>query len=225
MKENLDIIMDKIKVINGFQLKWIAIISMTIDHMGAVLYPQYDWMRIVGRLAFPIFAFLIVQGMIYTKDVKNYLIRLGAFALLSEIPYDVAFCNSVFDIEKQNVFFTLVIGALAIHIYQTAEQRYMQLSAVVFLSVVAEFINSDYGMLGVWLIFALFCVRDNLLHILLVLLVFNVGLWGGMQAYAAFAFIPIALHNYEKGSSMKYFFYAYYPVHLVVLASLAMLIK
>ncbi len=133
--------------------------------------------------------------------------------------------DSIFDIEKQNVFFTLVIGALAIYIYQTVEQRYMQLSAVVFLGVVAEFIHSDYGMLGVWMIFALFCVRDNLFHILLVLLVFNVGLWGGTQAYAVYAFIPIALHNYEKGRGMKYFFYAYYPLHLVVLANLAMLIK
>lgn len=225
MKDNLSIITDKMKILNSFQLKWIAIISMTIDHIGVVLYPQYYWMRIVGRLAFPIFAFLLVQGMIYTKDAKKYLIRLGAFALISELPYDITFRDSFFDINKQNVFFTLFLGALAIYIYQTAEQRYMQYSAVVFLSVAAEFLNSEYGLVGVWMIFALFYARDNLFHILLVLLVFNVGISGGTQVYAAFAFIPIAMYNYEKGSGNKYFFYTYYPAHMLVLTSLAMLIN
>ena len=98
------------KGIKTFLLKWIAIISMLIDHIGAVLFPWCEWMRIVGRLAFPIFAYLLVEGFVYTKDVKKYLVRLGLFALISEIPFDLAFFGTVFAPVHQNVFFELFCG-------------------------------------------------------------------------------------------------------------------
>ncbi len=215
--------LQKVKILNGFQLKWIAIITMTIDHAGAILFPQYIWMRMVGRLAFPIFAFLIVQGMTYTRNVNHYLIRLGIFALISEIPFDWAFHDSVLYLESQNIFFTLLIGAGCIYIYQKYESRGSALIGVVALSFVAEFLCTDYGMVGVWLIFALYCAKGNLLYTLGVLLIFNVGLWGGVQMYGALAFIPILLSNEEKGKGGKYFFYIYYPAHILLLKCILML--
>ena len=77
--------------LSTFQLKWIAIITMLIDHIGAVLFPYELGYRIIGRIAFPIFCFLIVEGFSHTRDVRRYMVRLGIFALISELPYDLAF--------------------------------------------------------------------------------------------------------------------------------------
>ena len=93
--------------LTSFQLKWIAIFSMAVDHTGALLFPEAMWMRGIGRLAFPIFAFLLAEGYYHTHDVKRYLLRLWLFALISEIPYDLAFQGTLLESGSQNVFFTL----------------------------------------------------------------------------------------------------------------------
>ena len=97
---------ENIKGINTFTLKLIAILSMTIDHIGYLLFPKVTLLRIVGRIAFPIFAYLIAEGFVHTGDVKKYLLRLGIFAILSEIPYDLVISGNVLDLEQQNIFFT-----------------------------------------------------------------------------------------------------------------------
>ena len=99
------------KGLNSFQLKCIAIVTMLIDHIGAIIFPTQMGFRIIGRFSFPIFCFLLVEGFHHTKDVKKYMIRLGIFALISEIPYDLAFRNVFLEFERQNVFFTLLLGA------------------------------------------------------------------------------------------------------------------
>ena len=96
--------------INSFQLKWIAVITMIIDHTGAVLFPDDMVFRYIGRIAFPIFCFLLVEGFFHTRDVRKYMLRLGLFALISEIPYDLAFRDTVLEFEHQNVFFALLLG-------------------------------------------------------------------------------------------------------------------
>lgn len=217
MQELVNQIQQKIGCINSGQLKMLAIILMTIDHVGFVLFPRYTILRKIGRLAFPIFAYLIAEGMYYTRDVKKYLLRLGVFALVSEIPFDYAFRGSYWYPNSQNVFFTLLIGAACIYIYQTAEEKYMKLSFVVFLSFLAELMSTDYGMLGVWLIFGLYLTRGKWLQTFLVLAVLNILLWDGIQAYATLAFIPLMLYNGEKGNANRSFFYVYYPMHLIVL--------
>src|SRR5699024_2332190 len=101
---------ERISCLSGFQLKCIAILSMALDHTGAVLFPQEIWLRCAGRLAFPVFCFLIVEGFVHTHDVYRYMARLGVFALISEIPYDLAFRGVCLEFAYQNVFFTLLIG-------------------------------------------------------------------------------------------------------------------
>lgn len=98
--------------LNSFQLKCIAVITMIIDHTGAVLFPDNMTLRYIGRIAFPIFCFLLVEGFFHTRDVRKYMLRLGMFAVISEIPYDLAFRDTVIEFEHQNVFFTLFIGVV-----------------------------------------------------------------------------------------------------------------
>lgn len=133
---------------SSFTLKIIAILAMLIDHMGAILFPQEVAFRLIGRIAFPIFVFLIVEGLHHTSNVRKYLTRLGIFALVSEIPFDLAFYQSYYntnvlaDLQKafgnasvmnevvyrfmrhQNVFFTLFLGLLAIYIIHQVEKKY-----------------------------------------------------------------------------------------------------
>ena len=119
------------KGFSGSTLKLIAIITMLIDHIGAaviarlliagqgseLLYKIYYAMRAVGRVAFPIFCFLLVEGFFYTGSRKKYALRLFGFALLSEIPFDLAFSGKILEFGYQNVFFTLLIGLLTIMLF------------------------------------------------------------------------------------------------------------
>lgn len=217
MKESNYKFIQKLACFNATHLKIFAIITMTIDHVGAVLYPQYHVLRIIGRFAFPIFAFLIVEGMIHTHDAKKYLIRLGTFALISEIPFDLAFYNRYWYSGAQNIFFTLFLGALCIYILQNTYRQSVSYTFVICVSLIAEILNTDYGMIGVWLIVSLFYTRGKLWQVLITLFMINVCFYGGIQMYATLAVIPIALYNGEKGTGGKAFFYSYYPVHLLVI--------
>lgn len=136
-----------------FVLKLIAIITMLIDHVTAVFIPNDTWVyiagRLTGRLAFPIFAFLLVEGFFHTSNIKKYLTRLGIFALISEIPFDLAFYNASFAnvniktdlsnmfkdgevfnsvisrfMRNQNIFFTLFIGLSAVWLMNEIEKKY-----------------------------------------------------------------------------------------------------
>lgn len=153
---------------SGFWLKIIACICMVIDHTAEIFdisdinMGMYLGMKYVGRLAFPIFAFLIVQGYQKTNNLNKYLFRLGLFALVSEIPYDISFYDSYVDFDNQNVFFTLFFGIVAILLYETFRKSIMK-STLIGMSVglLAEYMNTDYGAMGVWLILFLFVFREE----------------------------------------------------------------
>ncbi|NLY49374.1 MAG: hypothetical protein GX059_10235 [Clostridiales bacterium] len=237
-----------------FALKLLAIIVMAVDHVTAVFVPFDSWLylpgRLIGRLAFPIFAFLLVEGFHHTRSVKKYLTRLGIFALISELPFDLAFYNSHFSVfggniktdlpgmfsnpqlydtvvkrflEYQNIFFTLFLGLSAIWLISEVEKKYHKnililnlLNALITvgLSLLAELMNTDYGFMGVLLIVAFYLFRGKKIFIGLSLLLLSGNI---IQAFSTLAVLPIAFYNGKKGKSMKYFFYAFYPAHLLLL--------
>ena len=106
------------KCINSFILKMIAIITMVIDHVGAVLFPMNMMFRYIGRISFPLFVFLLVEGSIHTSKIRKYELRMFLFALISEIPFDLAFSNEIVDIHSQNVFWTLTVGLVMLYLIQ-----------------------------------------------------------------------------------------------------------
>lgn len=213
--------------LTSFTLKLIAILSMMIDHTGAVLYPQHVWMRMVGRLAFPIFCFLLVEGILHTRNVKKYGIRLGIFAFLSEIPFDLAFYGKAVFNGHQNVFFTLLIGLVVVAILEKNKKKeamqekkyryYLVDGLTVFLGMAAaDILKTDYGSFGLLLILCFYVFRGSKIRKSLAAGIVNLFTME-MQALAALSLVPIWFYNGRKGPSMKYVFYGFYPLHLLIL--------
>ncbi len=307
------------KGLTSFAIKVIAIVTMFIDHCGAVFVerrlsliketvPNYEGdptyvalnitdgiMRSIGRIAFPLFIFLLIQGFMHTRNRLKYAIRLGLFALISEVPFDMAFRNTYFTMSYQNVFFTLFLGFLfmcvADFIYKKHIAPWLGYVSIVLNSVFigffcvmivntigyTKFNTTPFADLGVIVAIAVFAAITVIVEILvcrkkpfeelsrlalsitvLILLMFVAGLLytdynvggvlaiavayacresktktivgavitlaltcGFIEAVAIVDYFIVAKYNGERGKSMKYFFYAFYPCHLLIIALVA----
>lgn len=218
-------------IFSGSILKCIAMISMLIDHTAVVLLSRstivlfrsgenyltlYTFMRKIGRLAFPIFAFLLVEGFLHTRDRRKYGISLLLFALISEIPWNLEHTGTLF-YEKQNVFFTLFLGYMGLCAFEYFQgQARKQAAAVFALYLVTLFIKSDYGLTGFGFIIMLYALREQKLLRALLGCCFLSSTWTG-----GLAFIPISLYNGKRGfvrsPIVKYAFYSFYPLHILAL--------
>lgn len=223
--------------LSGSTLKIIAMIVMTIDHAAAVLLYQYvaytpmsqeQWgrlnllyqiMRIIGRSAFPIFCFLLCEGFIHTGSRMRQAGRLLVFALLSEMPFDLAISGRL-TWKSQNVFFTLLAGYLVIWGIDSvrrkmAGKRLPELAVCLLILwtgiYLAEMFHTDYGASGVLLIVILYLFRFH--RMLACFAGYLSMLW---EAWCFPAFILIQGYNGKRGLSLKYIFYLFYPVHLAV---------
>lgn len=238
---------------NSFTLKLIACITMLIDHFTAIFIPRnttplfhitllnyeldvtwYIIGRAIGRIAFPIFAFLIVEGFFHTRDRMKYLLRLLLFAAISEIPFDYAFwgfpnTNLTILLFRQNIFFTLAIGLLTIMIYDSIKNRMlgrtMWMTLLGVLTIVGGtgllyLIQADYYEYGygVLLIVGFYLAYGNR-KLRLLLFILLVGFFrGGVEFMAILATPFLYYYNGESGTKrFKYAFYIFYPLHLVIL--------
>ena len=226
---------------SGSALKWFAVLIMLVDHIGACLLEVfvlnyygvsplagridnlYFWLSLdsvlrgIGRATFPIFCFLLVEGAVHTRSPRKYLLRLASFALISEIPFDLALHNQPFYWGTQNVFFTLLAGLLVIQAFQSSPgQEWRGMLALAVLGAAAELCGTDYGAIGVAVIAVMYLLRERfwaasvLSLILLVLL-------ARIEIFSIPAFLILALYNGKRGRQPKYFFYVFYPVHLLIL--------
>ena len=211
-------------------LKTIALVSMLIDHVAhALLHGSnmtfsiagtsiklYDIMRKIGRLAFPIYCFLLVEGFLHTRDRKRYAIRLLVFAVISEIPWNLEHAGTIL-YAGQNVFFTLFIGLMGIWCLDCIEEKPLQMGGgLVVLYFAALFLKVDYGVTGYGFILMMYLLRNRrLIQAVLGSCILS-STWA-----AGLAFIPINLYNGERGyiksKILKYAFYAIYPIHLLLL--------
>jgi hypothetical protein len=205
-------------------LKWIAIVTMTVDHIGAVMYPDLEVLRFIGRFAFPLFAYLIVLGAENTRNIRKYFLRLFIFALISQVPFFLALDIAPF--ELLNIFFTLSAGLAFIHFFK---KNSVFALIPLFASLVLPF---DYGVYGLAVIGCMYMLRANTkLGVTALVLINTIFLVSFNIQFLSIAAIPlILLHN--RGSLnitrglpkrlsiplwRKYFFYVYYPLHLTVL--------
>ena len=233
--------MQRVRVLNGFHLKLIAICTMFIDHMGHTLFPGVMWLRCIGRVAFPIFCFLIAEGCIYTHDRKKYALRLLVFALLSEIPFNLMTAGWVWNPYDQNVLWTLLAGALVCWLVGWALKKRTVWAFVLTGAVMVaaywplELINTDYGGWGMLLVAMFYCVQRSpyrravkMAAEAFWLTFFSIAVMGGVlsiELWCLLALVPIWLYNGQRGFSNKavqYGFYAFYPVHILVLSLIAL---
>jgi len=202
---------------NSFQLKIIACILMAIDHIGVIIYPESDLYRIIGRLSFPIFAFLLTEGYIYSKNLKKYFIRLFIFAIIPQIPYSLAFGMDVL-----NIFFTLFFGMLAILVDDKIENPYKKWGIIFIIISLSELLNMDYGYYGIIMIFLFKKYKDNWKNLIIGLILLNISiypLWN-LQVFSLGALPLIRMYNKKIGfmnKYVKYGFYSFYPVHILVI--------
>lgn len=239
-------------IASGTALKIIAVISMMIDHfasivMDGVIAPyQVDGLifftedmpfmvynaltikkicDILGSIAFPIFCFLIVEGFIHTRNPLKYGLRVGLFALISEIPFDLAHYQRPFEFALQNVMFTLCISIFTLIAIHSAEAqchgkkilRWALIAAAMMVGMgIAYLVRGEYVFIGVLIISLLYLLRNTgyirLLSFAPILVV---------SAWALLALIPILLYNGTRGKGPKYFFYVFYPAHFLLFAGIS----
>ena len=221
-------------------LKLIAVLSMTVDHVGAVFFPEYPMFRWIGRMAFPLFCYCMTVGLLYTHDIRRYLARLGVFALLSQPFWILAFNADDFlgNLLNFNIFFTLFVSLLAMWGFKEHNWP-LFLGCVLLLA----FVNFDYSVTGVMLMLIFYLCRQiphGWIGEVAGLAFLNCKLLGGMtipltlgswtlefpeQGLALLALIPIWLYNGRQGAhnkAIQYACYAFYPAHMLILALLRM---
>lgn len=214
--------------LSGSSLKIIAVLSMVIDHCAYYLLEHgtvlYEAMRCVGRIAFPVFAFLIAEGFSHTRNKRSYFVQLLGFAFFSEIPW---FLLNGAD-GTHNVMFTLALGVVALTLLdRCCEHKVLSFMAVCLVAVLAYYMGTDYDWRGILMI-AIFYItqpqagnlQDRMIQILFILpLMIHYGTIG-----AIFASVVILSYNGNRGfitgKAWKYVFYAFYPVHLILICLL-----
>ena len=218
--------------LSGSTLKIIAVLSMIVDHWCYLFAEHstevYEIGRMwIGRVAFPIFCFLLAEGFQKTGNRKKYGQRLLLFAFLSEIPFDLFRYGKVFSVEGCNIFVTLFLGFLLMAATEYVTKREMseirkafsRLPALLFTVGAAYLIHSDYSFYGVISIYIFYMFRYQKRQQLMM------GALSFLyEPTALTAFVPIAFYNGRRGLKSKYFFYLFYPVHLLVLYLAAQLL-
>lgn len=292
------VVLERVLAVNGF---WGAMGSQNAQEINkwmmenGSLYFTYWLLRFIGRLGFPIFCFLLVEGFQKTRNVKKYALRMGMFALISEVPFNLALTGKLLDQRYQNVYFTLFLGLAALCVFGflgrfKGEKRLSRpvgillmaggvlfpgfylvslvnslvvvkseavtillygifcggaggiyylygrnkvpgsvqvlcgdMTALIVLMLLADFLRTDYGGMGVLTIAVMYAFRKGRVRSMLagciVLTIMSVS-----EVTAFFTLIPVALYNGRRGLKMKYFFYAFYPAHLLLLYLTAVLL-
>lgn len=219
--------------LTGNALKILAAIFMTLDHAGFLLFPQYPVFRILGRLSMPIFAYMIAEGCKYTRNRRKYFGMIFGLGSVCQAVYYL-FAGDTY----LSILITFSLSILTVYALQYCKQKKTVLSGLVFAAVVAAIyglnqkLTIDYGFWGCMLpVFATLlhgtkydcpAVSTLLLGIGLIPLSLSIG---GDQFYSLFTLPILLAYNGKRGkANLKYFFYIFYPVHLVVLQGIAELV-
>ena len=224
----------------------LAMALMLCDHLWATVVPGNQWLTCLGRLAYPIFAFMIVEGYFHTRNLRRYILRLFLFALISEIPFNLMYSASLFYPYHQNVIWTLLIGLGLIHLNELAKRNgklWLRVTTAIVTILGGAIIGLvsmvDYHSVGVVTILVFYFLRGRkwwcLLGQFAALYYLNVEVLKGLsfevsvfgmnfmivqQGLALLALIPIWLYRGRQGlhsKAFQYFCYFFYPVHMLLL--------
>lgn len=234
--------------LNGAHLKYIAMFFMLLSHIAQTYFlynlgPDYwklaDIFVFVGRISMPIFCFFTVQAIIFSRNISKYFVRMIIFALVSEIPFNLAFFDAVFYPERQNVILTLLLGAVAVYavddLWKSDTNDILKIlfaGLIVYLAYsLSNMWATDYAGKGIIAVFLLYLGRTSKIGTALALLV---GFYFEFQVYGwvienSYGFVYLAiplllLYNGKRGKQNKWAFYVFYPAHLFILYLLKLFI-
>ena len=224
-----------LKGLNSNRLKLLALLTMTVDHIGVTLFPRIGWLRLIGRLALPIFAYMIAEGCRYTRSRKRYFLSLAAVAALCQLVYFFAM-GSLY----MCIMVTFSLSVALIYLWDWAATRPApQGGFLVLAGLCAAFVLCegpllpgtdfaiDYGIFGVLLPVLIYLGKDRKQAFLMTALglVFLGLARGGVQWFALLGLVPLAFYSGTRGKvKPKYLFYIYYPVHLAVIWLIGLLL-
>lgn len=213
------------RFLDGTSLKLLACACMVLDHAGDSFFPEQVWMRILGRMALPLFAFCLAEGFAHTRDRGRYLKRMGLFALISEVPFDLVTSGRILELTHQNIMLTFFWALLGLSLFERLREkgtRPASAGAFVLLAFFSLFslpLGMDYHLLGTGLVFLFYLLRRKALPVrlgcgaLFHILLRNVGIyWFGLLG-----FVPLLFYNGRRGRGLKWFFYVFYPAHLLLI--------
>ena len=224
----------KYQILDGTTLKLIAMISMVFDHAGDMFFPDVMWPRMIGRLAMPIFSFFIAEGFSHTRDKKKYLCRLGIFALISEIPFDLAFEGKI-GFSHQNIMLSFFLAVVALMLYDwiqggtKSEENHASIGktvlgviAVAAIAALSLLLRADYTIFAVIAVFLFYVLRQKhpLVRTGVGVAFLALTRTVGYYCTTGLSFIPLAMYTGKKGKGLKWLFYGFYPGHLLLLAAI-----
>lgn len=224
----------KYQILDGTTLKLIAMISMVFDHVGDMFFPDVMWPRMIGRLAMPIFSFFIAEGFSHTRDKKKYLCRLGIFALISEIPFDLAFEGKI-GFSHQNIMLSFFLAVVALMLYDwiqggtKSEENHASIGktvlgviAVAAIAALSLLLRADYTIFAVIAVFLFYVLRQKhpLVRTGVGVAFLALTRTVGYYCTTGLSFIPLAMYNGKKGKGLKWLFYGFYPGHLLLLTAI-----
>jgi hypothetical protein len=208
-------------------MQWIAMITMLIDHIGAIFFPGQAGLRIIGRIAFPIYAYALVQGYQYTSSRPKYLRRLVGLALLAQIPFQLAL-----GIRGLNVIVTLSLCFIVLQLLDKFKGTMTAMGITIIFAIVMEWIPMDYGAYGLFLVLIYRYLKS--FEMVMAHLVLNFIFWWSHGWFIQLASIaPTIVIAYgcllwqklEQRTTPRWLWRGFYPVHLVVLAMISYFLR
>ena len=221
------------QLLDGTTLKLIAMVCMTIGHVGDNFFPEHVWTQAVGRIAMPVFAFCVAEGFAHTHDRMKYLRRMGLFALASEVPFDLVTAGKMLEFSHQNIMFTFFWAILGLILFEKVTASGTKAAAaggaalLIVFAVMSLILGTDYNILGVGIVFIYYLLRgkapvlNNAAAAAWHVLLRNKGIyWFGLLG-----FIPVLCYNGKRGRGLKWLFYVFYPGHLLLIWAVKMLLR
>lgn len=205
---------------------------MLADHIGLALLPGVPVLRVIGRMSFVLYCFLLTEGFLHTRSRRAYLLRLLVLAVVSEVPYDLFLFAQPFYPLEQNVFFTLALSLCALHVVERGaqDQPLRSVAVLIGLCLASMVLRVSYAWLGIMLCVCFYAYRESPLRraagVAAMELLYAASLlcggealsWALTQLLALFSLFPIACYNGKRGTrALRLFFYAAYPLSLLAI--------
>jgi len=217
----------------SFLLKIIGIFTMLCDHTGDAILGNFSFLNIIGRIAFPIFAFQLTQSYIHTKDLKKFIFRLFVFSIVSQMPYMLFLSTFVENIYFLNIGFTMLFSIFAILSFDKINNKFVGLCVSLLIAIIGQIINVDYGAFGILITLIFYIFRKNKLLMNICALISIASFYFikfvhspylsiteyylPLTLFTCLSLIFINLYNGKQGPKVKYLFYVFYPLHLLIL--------